>query len=85
MIAAIPFSSWPGGSIALVKNVWLKSVIVYYLIAGVLLTVKDARKAEYASDSLNRHNASVKGSWQDAQTVSFSPSKYATLLCASSE
>jgi O-Antigen ligase len=47
MIAAIPFSSWPGGSIALVKNVWLKSVIVYYLIAGVLLTVKDARKALY--------------------------------------
>jgi O-antigen ligase len=37
-IATVPFSRWPGGSLAVLLDVYLKSVVVFWLLANVLST-----------------------------------------------
>src|SRR5688572_5380787 len=48
LIAAVPFSSWPGGSVQLLTDQWLKSFLVFVIVAGSLRTVRQCRLAMYA-------------------------------------
>jgi O-antigen ligase len=43
LILAVPFSSWPGGSVQLLKNFWLKSIAVFFLIVGCIGTARHYR------------------------------------------
>ncbi len=48
LIICIPFSEWPGGSFQLVvKNLWLKSVAVFFLVAANIVTFKLFRRLIY--------------------------------------
>lgn len=48
-IIGIPFSEWPGGSFSLIiREVWLKAVATYFLIAGTITTVPRCRRLMYA-------------------------------------
>lgn len=44
LIVAVPFSIWKGGSVDFMRNVWLKSFMVFVLIAGLTRTVQDCRR-----------------------------------------
>jgi O-antigen ligase len=46
-ILCIPFSSWPGGSVELLTETWLKSVAVYLLLAGTIFTFSQYRSTCY--------------------------------------
>jgi O-antigen ligase len=45
LIAAVPFSSWPGGSVQLLLDYWIKSFLVFVIVAGSLRTVRHCRLA----------------------------------------
>jgi O-antigen ligase len=47
LIAAVPFSSWPGGSFHMLTDKWFKSFLVFVIVAGALRTVKHCRLAVY--------------------------------------
>lgn len=42
-LASIPFSLWPGGSVDFVINQYSKSIIVFFLVANLLLTMNRYR------------------------------------------
>lgn len=48
LIAAVPFSSWPGGSVQLLLDQWSKSFFVFVIVAGSLRTMRQCRFAMYA-------------------------------------
>jgi O-antigen ligase len=48
IVIAIPFSFWRGGSFQLLIDQWLKSFMVFLLVAGLLRTARDCRIAMYA-------------------------------------
>ncbi len=49
LILCIPFSEWPGGSFNLiVRQMWLKSVALYFIIAGNIVTFHQYRKLIYS-------------------------------------
>lgn len=43
----LPMSVWSGGSFAVLKDLWLKTVVVFYMIGAVLLTRRDCRTMFY--------------------------------------
>jgi len=45
MLVGLPFSQWKGGSWAAFVGVWSKSLLAYFLVAGLVLTTKNARTA----------------------------------------
>jgi O-antigen ligase len=48
LIIGIPFSEWPGGSLNLViRKTWLKSVAVFFMIAGTITTITYYRRLMY--------------------------------------
>src|ERR1700730_14649720 len=48
LILAIPFSIWQGGSFQLFKDVWLKSFLLFVMVAGLIQTVRQCRLAMYS-------------------------------------
>lgn len=38
-IATVPFSLWPGGSVGVIVNVFLKAIVVFWLLGRVITTV----------------------------------------------
>jgi hypothetical protein len=42
-VVTVPTSVWPGGSFGVLKDLWLKTVIVFYMIGAVLLTRRDCK------------------------------------------
>jgi O-antigen ligase len=43
MLAIVPFSSWRGGSVLFLQNVWLKALLVFFAVACVASTYKGVR------------------------------------------
>lgn len=43
-IVTIPFSVWPGGSVAVLLDLYMKSVVIFCLLAGVVDTVGKLRR-----------------------------------------
>jgi O-antigen ligase len=48
LILAVPFSFWPGGSVQFLWGQWLKSFLVFVIVAGVPRSVKEVRLALYS-------------------------------------
>jgi O-Antigen ligase len=48
VVVTIPFSYWPGGSIGLLTDLYLKTLAIFLLIANVVSTVDRLRKAAWA-------------------------------------
>jgi O-antigen ligase len=48
ILLAIPFSFWPGGSVQMLRDVWLKSFLVFPIVAGLPRTAKDCRLVAYS-------------------------------------
>jgi O-antigen ligase len=44
----LPFSTWPGGSLSTLRDVWFKSAMVFYLLGAVLLTARECTRGFYA-------------------------------------
>ena len=44
MLMGLPFSVWKGGSWETFTDKWIKSLLAYFLVAGLVITVRDARK-----------------------------------------
>jgi O-antigen ligase len=44
MLIGVPFSVWVGGSVTGLANTWLKSYIVFFLMAGLLTSLPQCRK-----------------------------------------
>jgi len=47
LFLAVPFSFWPGGSVNILLTVWLKSYLVFLIVAGLLRSLKHCRWAMY--------------------------------------
>jgi len=43
LIICIPFAFWPGGSFALMQDVWSRAFLAFLLVAGCVLTVDQAK------------------------------------------
>jgi O-antigen ligase len=48
IILAIPFSFWKGGSVQFVIDLWSKSFLSYVMVAGLIKTTKQCRRAVYS-------------------------------------
>jgi O-antigen ligase len=48
IILAIPFSFWKGGSVEFVVDLWSKSFLSYVMVAGLIKTTKQCRRAAYS-------------------------------------
>src|SRR5215212_2792203 len=48
LFAAVPFSSWPGGSVQMLLDQWIKSFLVFVIVAGSLRTIRHCQLAMYA-------------------------------------
>lgn len=48
LFAGIPFSVWPGGSAARFQTVWMKAVVLFVVVAGLLRTVRHCRQTMFA-------------------------------------
>src|SRR5260370_41304352 len=44
MAACIPFSVWRGGSWATLSGQWTKSLLVFFLVAGMMITIDDVKR-----------------------------------------
>lgn len=44
MLICVPFSSWRGGSVEMLKDQWSKAFLCYLMVAGLTVTVKQARQ-----------------------------------------
>ena len=44
---SIPFGVWSGGSFGVLKDTWLKSALVFYMLAAILLVWRDCKTAFY--------------------------------------
>ena len=42
-----PFGYWRGGSVTLLKDTWIKSFLVYFLIAGLIRTLRHCRRVMF--------------------------------------
>jgi len=43
----VPLGIWPGGSFGVLKDTWLKTVIVFYMLGAILLAWRDCKAAFY--------------------------------------
>lgn len=48
LMLATAFSIWHGGSVALLLNTWLKSYLVFFVVAGLLVNLESCRGVLYA-------------------------------------
>jgi O-antigen ligase len=48
LVLALPFSVWQGGSVQFLWNEWLKSFLVFVIVAGLPRSVKQCRAAMYS-------------------------------------
>jgi hypothetical protein len=44
LVFSAAFSVWPGGSVALLRDQWIKSVLVFFIVKGLISTVPDLRR-----------------------------------------
>jgi O-antigen ligase len=42
-VTCIPFAFWPGGSFGQFKEVWIKSLLAFFVVAGSLSTIRQVR------------------------------------------
>lgn len=56
-VASIPFSGWPGGSHAFFNDVFIKSIIVFFLVANLLNSENRLRKFMWAVALFQAYNA----------------------------
>jgi O-antigen ligase len=47
LIVSTPFSIWKGGSVEVLKDFWIKTYLYFIIVAGLLTTVNQCRKAIY--------------------------------------
>ncbi len=47
-IAGVPFASWRGGSFQTLTDVWLKTLLIFFLLTQALVTVERIRKLLWA-------------------------------------
>jgi O-antigen ligase len=47
-IICIPFAFWPGGSFANLKDMWIKSLLAFFVVAGSLSTIRQVRRGLFA-------------------------------------
>jgi O-antigen ligase len=47
-IACVPFGLWPGGSVGVFTEFWIKSALIFLLTAGLLTTLPQAKKLFHA-------------------------------------
>ena len=47
ILIAIPFSFWRGGSVHFFRELWSKSFLVFLIIPGLILTIRQCRNAMY--------------------------------------
>jgi putative inorganic carbon (HCO3(-)) transporter len=47
-IACVPFAFWPGGSVMMLKDMWIKSLLAFFVVAGTLSTIRQVRRAIFA-------------------------------------
>jgi O-antigen ligase len=43
MVICVPFSQWKGGSFVLLKEIWLRSLLCFVMVAGLTLTLRQVR------------------------------------------
>jgi O-antigen ligase len=48
LVISTPFSIWKGGSVEVLKDYWIKTYLYFIIVAGLLTTVNQCRKAIYA-------------------------------------
>jgi O-antigen ligase len=48
LVVAVPFSYWPGGSVQMLTDQWVKSFLVFVIVAGLLRSTRHCRIAMYA-------------------------------------
>jgi O-antigen ligase len=48
LLLAVPFSFWRGGSVEMLREVWLKSFLVFLIVAGLPRSMKHCRIAAYS-------------------------------------
>jgi O-antigen ligase len=42
-VVCVPFAVWPGGSFALLRDIWSRSALTFLLVAGCVLTIDQSR------------------------------------------
>ena len=47
MIVITPFSVWPGGSLTMLKDIWIKNVLVFFILVPVLVKSSECARAFY--------------------------------------
>jgi putative inorganic carbon (HCO3(-)) transporter len=47
MIAISPLSVWPGGSFHMLKEIWIKNVLVFFILVSVLITSAECLRVFY--------------------------------------
>lgn len=47
LIFSLPFSSWRGGTFSNLAGIWLKSYMMFFLVAGLIFTVEQCRKSMF--------------------------------------
>ena len=48
MFAGVPFSMWVGGSVNVLVNDWMKSYLLFFMVAGLITTLGDCRRLVFA-------------------------------------
>src|SRR5687768_5589426 len=48
LLLAVPFSFWRGGSVEVLRELWLKSFLAFLIVAGLPRTVNHCRLAAYS-------------------------------------
>jgi O-antigen ligase len=43
MIVCVPFGFWPGGSVSMIRKVWLYAALSFVLVAGCIVTIKQCK------------------------------------------
>lgn len=43
MVICVPFSQWKGGSFGMLKDIWLRSLLCFVMVAGLTLTLQQVR------------------------------------------
>jgi O-antigen ligase len=47
MIAITPLSVWPGGSVEMLKDIWIKNVLVFFILVPLLLKTRECSRTFY--------------------------------------
>ncbi len=48
LLVSVPFSFWRGGSVGMLWDIWLKSFLVFVIVAGIPRSLKHCRRAIYS-------------------------------------